>query len=544
MSTTGEILTGATVEGIVKLPDPHHPLAHHTVKNDQTYFFMLPLEVRLMIYEYVVAVGKPIQPRQIIKGSNKFTWGKASHSHGYDDLDVYPHQGNLESSEPVPLEIITLARVSRRIYHDLEGRPVFYRINSFQFEQVEDLHIFLSAITPKRRAMIRYIALNSYLDNRTYMPRWPRTVQAGDYISRTTNYDSNCCLLPLLSQCKGLKELSGLKLCMLLDSNQLKAISSVPLDAPSVLNLPFVQIKTRLTGAGYFTLGDSHHIPISILKKMWSKDLDDDSLFLPEHIELIHWTQKLNSSMVKRRRPEDGNMRPQWFVDLGSEARVKQAIDIAKINFPGEIRIDQDRFKSVVGPVSSRTRRKNWTVDPELGIFRYQTPKYGAEGAFVAWNYDVTGLRWNDELELECLLTYLRPDRDPATSWESADKVVLTHKGEKSAYYFYTCRLREARSNMSGKPRKVLLELLQTVPSPHDVIKFVGGIKNFLPQTSDGTFKSKGDKGEQADEKKHKQGWQQLSKDWTFTIAKLEKEVAVEASEAEKAATREESSES
>ncbi|KAF2999960.1 hypothetical protein E8E14_004311 [Neopestalotiopsis sp. 37M] len=114
----------------------------------------IPVDLRLIIYEYAVKLDKAIVPRQIAECSNKFTWGDR------EQVPVHNHPGNRdyfwESRDSERLAVVSLNLTCKQFYEELRRYPVFYRINRFQFD-VQDLVPFMVAITPERRNAIRHI---------------------------------------------------------------------------------------------------------------------------------------------------------------------------------------------------------------------------------------------------------------------------------------------------------------------------------------------------------------------------------------------------
>ncbi|ETS79868.1 hypothetical protein PFICI_07397 [Pestalotiopsis fici W106-1] len=114
----------------------------------------IPVDLRLMIYEYAVKLDKAIVPRQVADCSNKFTWGER------EQVPVHNHPGNRdylwESRDNERLAVVSLNLTCKQFYEELRSYPVFYRINRFQFD-LQDLVPFLVAVTPERRNAIRHI---------------------------------------------------------------------------------------------------------------------------------------------------------------------------------------------------------------------------------------------------------------------------------------------------------------------------------------------------------------------------------------------------
>ncbi|KAK8138958.1 hypothetical protein PG984_002338 [Apiospora sp. TS-2023a] len=226
-------MTPVTMSVIAALDAPH-PKQNVTQRNSgASPLLKLPLEARLMIYEFAVEVDKPISPIQLGDGSNKFHWDGRWHL----------------SSPPSCLTVTELARTCRMVYHDLEAKPVFYRTNSFQFTEIRYLHSFLAAITPARRASIRQIEVSHYQDFK--------------------GWDVYGKVMPLLLQCHDLRQLSfvaapygtGAQYQYLHPSSDpipalrdslndcLKLMTGTPYDDPSsVMNVPGFQLCIEAAG--------------------------------------------------------------------------------------------------------------------------------------------------------------------------------------------------------------------------------------------------------------------------------------------------------
>ncbi|KAI0884937.1 uncharacterized protein GGS22DRAFT_189152 [Annulohypoxylon maeteangense] len=505
--------TQEEVKSIVEFPAADDPLAHQASKNDELYFFMLPLEIRLMIYEYVVAVAKPILPEQVTKRANKFFPSQSI---------LFPAIAYRNSNDP--LDVISLARVCRRIYHELEKFPVFYRVNTFCFECFEDLHVFLSAITPKRREMIRYITLFIYSQSQSklniFRPNFPEWAFIPHH--RPSGHTKTF-LMSLLTQCKDLKELR-LILNHRVSAAHMMALSRVPIDRPSAWNLPYIRVRTGILPED-FMFGDAYNIPSLVIRHVHNTGVADQ--------ERLRAMKQFNMKMFERRNlvnPTEDEF-PSWYVRLGSKDLVEEAIGAANIDFPGELRKSQNRFDHTIGPVSSRTRRKNTTLNPSTGALTRELPKYGADGVAVQWNYTVIGVRRDDYLGMECNLEYWTPTKDLGTSWETVDKVVTTPSGHTNLSRFYLSILRKFKYKVPRDPKANLQEL-DSMPSPDDVFKTLGGLKRVVNVA----YKDKAP----SSHNKCLNNWAKVMEKWKSTVEKLEKEVAAEAErEAKKEAKKE-----
>ncbi|KAI1454756.1 hypothetical protein F4805DRAFT_477268 [Annulohypoxylon moriforme] len=445
-----------------------HPLAHVTSRNDESHFLRLPLEVRIMIYEYVLAVGKPVRPTQVTTRSNKFVWGRHGKAMNYN---IYPNRVTARNLEDCLLDVVSLEQVCRKTYHDLQVTPVFYKVNTFHFDFAEDLHLFLAAITPKRRESIRYLELSTrgvwdYLDVcRVSFPGW-----TFEFTDRPPHKTSTL-ILTLLSQCKDLKEFD-LILKREMTPENLMAISTIPLDTPSPWNLPFLRAKVELLPQEYYTFGQSDKISRRVLRQL-----------APYGDWEIHrrWFMEFNSKMVVRRKQAEANEneRPQWLTDLHTKELIEEAVAAANIDFPGEIRVSQNRLDSTLGPISNRTRRSNWIVDRSTGVLTSAKPKYSADGSLVIWKYELIGVRWNESSEVECKLRFSEPANDPTTSWELVEKVAFTSRGERALRAFYGDTISYADLAIQGNTQAVLARL-RTIPPPAHVLKSLGGVENII----------------------------------------------------------------
>ncbi|KAI1089952.1 hypothetical protein F5B19DRAFT_504334 [Rostrohypoxylon terebratum] len=457
------------------------------IPNNQVPFFRLPLELRLIIYEFAVAVPKAIRPKQVADGANKFVWGSYIDNlrHG-----VYPDQAVLVNTEHSRLNVVALSRVSKMIYNELKTYPVFYWINSFQFDRVQDLHVFLSAITPERREAIRYLELDlqflegGNLDDvwKSYFASWTNRVHLTYYPNLQPGLHPEPFVFSLLSQCTAIKQFS-IRLSTTTEPVRLGELAAIPIDEISVWNLPFVQVSTELSNGEIFTFGKSATVPDSVLKTIWEENLNDDELANPDYEEHIRQTQALNSAMLNRRQRVAAKGTPilQWFVDLKKQNLIEEAIGAARVDFPGEIRVSQDRLQSTVGPISSRTRRKGTWLDADLGALRQYSPKYNLDGSLILWSYEVRDIRWSKTGEIECHLFYDEPDRPLVASWENVEKVVFSPPGERALYehmdgiFWYAV-------NVDYQNRDGAIGRLKDLPSPHDVFALVGGLRKVLTE--------------------------------------------------------------
>ncbi|KAI1375969.1 hypothetical protein F4677DRAFT_459930 [Hypoxylon crocopeplum] len=479
----------STRRSIINIDDDQHPLVHLTRQNEASIFCKLPQEILAMIYEYAVAVDKSIEPRQVAYRSNKFVWGHA---------DLFRTRNGLwfrSSSEEV-LTVISLGRTCRKIYADLEGWPVFYRVNTFEFTSATKLHYFLAAITRERRAMIRRIKL--LVSNCTTVP-WT----FGGAEDHTTT---------LLTQCDDLKELS-----FILPMEGTSWISKRglnlargPRDEASPWNLPSFRLKIANEDGDTFTLGDPDLIPFS----EWPADTSEFAV--PNDIEKYQLLERINSAMAVRRssfKQQLEEPRPQWFLDISKEYLVGAAIAATHIDLPGESRITHDRTDNTFGgPVSSRTRRSHEVADLSLGILQRVVPKYTVDGV-LTWPFtNVLGVRWNDSSEVECNIVWSanRSKRGAETSWEPVE-AIMTETGELCLRNFYMSTI---TGKENGNPGDILRDR-QAIPTPRKIIEFAGSMVAAMSQELN-----------KQRTKSLVNYWKKLDSRWASYIAKLGNRVA------------------
>lgn len=194
----------------------------------------LSLEIRISIFEYATSESTKIAPRQVAKGSNKFAF-----------FVVQPEtQANgrvRDERRARQLTATSLMYTCRQFYHDLKAYPVFYRFNTFVFQEPHTLHAFLAALTPDRRRSIRNIEVS---DRPAWTGGWVPS-ELG-YNLKGGHYDH---ISTLLRDCRDLRHITFNLLlsrhCMtdpgmqyLLASLRSKCRSAVRPDAHSLWNLP------------------------------------------------------------------------------------------------------------------------------------------------------------------------------------------------------------------------------------------------------------------------------------------------------------------
>ncbi|KAI1453985.1 hypothetical protein F4805DRAFT_461263 [Annulohypoxylon moriforme] len=403
----------STHQGIINLDDEQHPHFELTKLNGESPFFkVLPIEVRLMIYEYALYIDREIRPNQLQEHSNKFAYERI----GRQFLST------------AWLSNYTLSLTCRAIYAELERWNPFYRINVFCFDYQRDCHTFLSAITPQRRRGIReiYFRINGW-DLSRY---------------QETTFDEN--LLSLLSHWDNLSARRFVVFVYLHQQGN-KSMN----DARDVMSLLLTQIRDPVRLPGQYRLWD---LPFSRIKFVLADPFCSDLgiSILREAILREHYKLRLNT-------PRDG---PQWFKAMAENSQLQEAAVLAaRVHFPGEMRVSLDKASSSMGPVASRTRAKCKAPDSK-GIIERVIPRYNEEGYLnLSYGVRINDIRWNGT-NVQCEVVSVQNEDERA--WEDL-LVLLQPQFEDGLWRFYRGQMSEHGRWITG------LDRLRAVPHPRHI---------------------------------------------------------------------------
>ncbi|KAI0096843.1 hypothetical protein F4776DRAFT_658580 [Hypoxylon sp. NC0597] len=493
--------------GIVKELGEDHPLYLAFKRNETNPFLSLPLEIRIMIYEYAVAINKKVTVQHVTYGSNKFLWGETTEV-DWDGVRTWA------SAETQPLAAVCLSRTCRQTYQELERYPVFYRVNTFQFkwirvdasidntwrdECLSGLAEFLSAITPARRAMVRRVEI-AFDINGPFGPLFARSVAH----ERDDRRDFN--VLALLSQCKDLRELSSLLPCeygradVILRDCLLGALK--PHDIPLLWNLPFLRVKVFMNDGSVLSLGDSATIQPSSSFRFDQISRSNQNCII-----------QINSAMFARYR---GDKWPQWLKDMDNPVLVERAVSAQDVDMYGEDRLLQD-ITQRTGNISSRLRRKEWFYDPSHGVLQRDTPQYAANGV-LAWKYQkVTGIRFNDSSDIECEMLWFRPTRVPEKSWVPAQALWTDEREWSLRNYYENAGILDRETSP-----EILAPKMKNTPSPESLLNYMAEVCGSDMAQAFGVGDGQRAKGRVNVIKKK---WECLQRKWKARIVRAEKEI-------------------
>ncbi|KAK8124715.1 uncharacterized protein PG998_000474 [Apiospora kogelbergensis] len=350
--------------------DAPHPKQTLTQRNaGLSRLLKLPVEVRLLIYELAVQVDELIQPQQIAEGSNKFVWDQSL------QLPCRHRVVHFYLRDPIKRLVVTqLARTCRMIYHELEAKPVFYRLNSFNFFHVATLYRFLAAITPERRRSIRRITI----EREEFQPcaLRPEVVIAWDNI------------MPLLQQCHDLQQL---QLTLMKEVYHFESQTYTPVDAvrqelnnfrqwlevSPFLSIPGSQVVFRCS----LVRSDPVVKKDVVIGPNWDGTALQGILAEPVQQGLGTQITEIGRFMASKMTPLSMQGEPVKVTD----EQLKTSIGNALIHFPGEDRVHQNRLGSDIGAISSRTRHRCNTakVNASHGTVERTVGRYNLEGLLM-----------------------------------------------------------------------------------------------------------------------------------------------------------------
>ncbi|KAF3061832.1 hypothetical protein GL218_02846 [Daldinia childiae] len=408
---------------IVNLSDEQHPNYRLTKLNDASKFFsMLPKEVRLMIYEYTVYVSEEIRPKQFESRSNKFICC----------ISAPTMQNRLCRQQPA---VVSLARVCRAIYAELEHFQPFYKVNKFYFTELIGLRKYLAAIIPSRRQAIRRVDFK--VDN--WFDRW---LLSKRIFHDSPTYPLDHGTLVILSQTSleeftFIEEISdlppGTVAADVLRTN-LNRVLEYPDGLHTIRNLPC------------FRLGFVLESPDETTDKL-IKEID---------------------GALATRRQRIGTDRPEWFKQLNNFRSTEKALrEVCGLDILGEDRVTLDRAASYFGTISSRTRSKCQLPNSEGQILK-NIPRYSADGILTSYIYGIHDIRWNGT-DVQCQVSH----KYEAKVWEDIS-AILTPDNVYTIIRFYNGLIKETDSSR--------LDEVKNKPTLRDILDIQGGF-HFIQHT-------------------------------------------------------------
>ena len=350
-----------------------------------------------------------------------------------------------------------LLHTCQQIYRELKRTPVFYRTNTFVLRTVSELHIFLAALTPRKRATIWNLEvhlLGEELRNDVY---WNDLMEFHKVHGRWHH------LATLAKECHGLKEfavvarykfecpasepffLQALKRC--------QELAKWPPTKPGLWAVPQLKVLLKFgESRDYLDLENptpdfdrfvfrcwgiqgwrGSFRPVEFVQKDELRSLFDqahNAMVLRKEQILEEKQQEEKEKMAKKKEEKgaQGTNVNNGTEDLDegsqvvSDPTLEKALAASGIDFTGEERISRDRLNSTIGPISRRTRsRCNGQVDA-IGSIQRPYTRYDKEGLLKP-PIVVTGIRSTgvgDEIEVQVKDITTRATRtyDPDLVWK------------------------------------------------------------------------------------------------------------------------------
>ncbi|KAI1662460.1 hypothetical protein F4813DRAFT_344600 [Daldinia decipiens] len=416
---------------IVNLSDVQHPNYGLTKLNDASKFLsMLPKEVRLMIYEYTVYASQEIRPLQLESRSNKFICY----------ILMPSSKDRLCRHQPA---VVSLARVCRAIYAELEHFQPFYKVNKFYFTKLTDLRTYLAAITPSRRQAIRRVdfRINDWFDH------W---LLAKRIFSDSPTYPVDHGTLVILSQ-TNLEEFT-----------LIEEISDLP---PGTVAADVLRQNLKQTLEYPDGLHTMRNLPCFRLGfVLESPDETTDKLI-----------KEINEALETRRR-RIGTDIPEWFKQLNNFRSTEKALrEVGDLDILGEDRVALDRAASYFGSISSRTRGKCRLPNSEGQILK-NTPRYSADGILTSYICGIADIRW-DGTDVQCQVSHRHGDK----SWEDVSAILIPDN-VRAIISFY--------NHMIEKKDSSHLDEIKSKPTLRDILKIQGGF-HFIQHTGAEGYRKK-----------------------------------------------------
>ncbi|KAK6864155.1 hypothetical protein PG995_000683 [Apiospora arundinis] len=428
--------------------DGPHPNQAVTQHNFDIFhpFLRLPVELRVMVYEFVAQVNGPIRPQQVAKGSNKFAWDKRTKIETRNS-DIYV---SLEKPTPIQnLTITNLARASWLVHDELEDNPVFYRVNSFLFSGLWQLHHFLAAITPARRGYIRHITVKDQI--RFSYDETPFT-------SRYAN------VLPLLQQCHDIRHI-------VLRIKEKESYQDELLDSPVV---HVASQLSRLLRCLEIVL-NYHLVPYNRQPQDTSSNDSgvtigpkwDGTELQGDLAELVRFGLGAEIAEIGKFMASKMKFLARNPIEF-TEEQLKKCIAAAGIHFPGEDRVHQNVLASNIGTVSSRTRQRRNKASFNVSRGRVERPtgRYDSEGLLTDPFY-IVDIRLVDS-DIECEVRFDNGNK----SWEPLH-AVSTNEGIRYLGNLYRAKLRLAARDW---------QVMQGLPSPRDITTVTDGYRKMAEE--------------------------------------------------------------
>lgn len=422
-----------------------------------------------MIFDCALAANVPMEPIQQGPGSNMFATSSGC-------------QKSLQAARTFKALLTTC----QQFYTELARFPVFYRVNEFSFPSFSNLLEFLAALTPRRRATIRYLKVDATIHD------WKGGITG---LSDLRGHDQVVHVRTLLKQCDDLRELvvvTDLRFNVPTAWAIWRTFSHWPIvyPHPPLLAMPEVKLKGMMTidPDDEMDLEDPRPGPTAFrnfhlfFRPQDMASFDRERLDMAQRRRIIMEEEKAKREAEKTQQEinqQDERAQDEAESDTkGSELSAKTPMDpalqkallVSGVHFPGEERETLDRFSSSLGNISARTRSRCNNVNAMGVIEPPKKPRYDVEGMLVTHfaHIYVFDVRRNEDGEIECQV--VDPQSDALDRvWESI--YALMAKWWMCGllkYYRRSLRVGRARSRRALQEKLAALE--EMVP-PLEVLR-------------------------------------------------------------------------
>lgn len=356
---------------------------------------------------------------------------------------------------------------------------MFYRVNNFVFDQPGSLLKFLAAITPQRRAFIRHLRLeNDHPDD-----IW--SLQNSEVYRNKSVRDKIHNAAIMVAHCEDLRVFE-VQFCAVRrtwtapEESTRKALEGIIRMTSnhtgkfSIWSLPYTRpilcTQSNPSGQNLGPYVDPELITIDLSAPQGSPIPDLTAWNTRISIGRLINTARKSVALLRERVIED-EAQGRGFRTQVTRDKLHKALGASNIDFPGEDRVQQDRFASDSGTIATRTRQKcsKGSVNT-LGIIETPKNKYSAEGVLTCTIDDILGVRWNDESVIQCEVMYRDDDGHSQRSWENLE-ATLTLWGRRWLLNHYGSL---AIASHWHDP-VARFQQVQSIPTPADIINVILG---------------------------------------------------------------------
>ena len=327
-----------------------------------------------------------------------------------------------------------LAQTCQQFYWELKRTPALYQTNRFSLAGVQDLHIFLAALTPQRRAAIRYLKVPVSVRD------FCNDVPSSSTADRFPGYLPH--VITLIRQCKDLREMTIMVEVMNGLPHVISALRSCrgldrwPATRPGFWSMPQLKVLFDFQYRTILDLEDP-------MPNWENYPLGNHTDRVKAGFSLVQEKMALRKQRILKQKEDEQRRRMQLSSEpqddsvdgtteqldgsnqTVSDPALRSALVASGIDFPGEDRIALDRFGSTLGPISARTRERCNGMVSDTGIIQKSGSKYNIEGLLngpiVVFEIQLAP---GDEIEVQVMDTANIGQSDTDRVWEPLHNLI------------------------------------------------------------------------------------------------------------------------